>query len=592
MKCGRELDRHSGEWVRKHNDRDVSGYWISLLMCPWVSAQYVLDKQQSMSEEQFANFVLGQPYIGRGNVLTREMFVQNLTSDVNPMDARVVIGVDTGVAINYVCANRYGTFFYDKCSDYAPIRNLLLRWPNAVAVIDQGGDIIGPRKLREEFPNRVFLCFFRADRKNDELVTWNDEDGTVTCDRNRMIQLVVDEFAEKRMPVYGTEAEWHDYLSEWLGMYRTVEECVLQTPVHRWNKPSSGRCDYPFCFSGDTLVSTSTGDVPICHVKVGDMVLTRKGYRKVLWSGLTRKNAGVYEFKTKSTSVIATRDHRMYTKEKGFDKVDVGDTIYVCKRNTQQLTASGSPDTQNPARETTGSTFKDSLTGSANRFIATCTLRAWDTYQMALSSTTRTAIQPTIVLRTLTLMERGQHQSMHATELWATADPAKRARMQPEGYSEKKFAWHRSAEGRRAMSERAKNQYRGTITCQLCGTVAEVKRKVRSTVLPGAGGLSHQETGEPPTLVTERVTSVSTALDRDVYDIEVEGEHEFFANGILVHNCQVYARVGLSRFIESRASLIPARLVVRLHGSRCFRGRQAGVPAVSCDHKSGTVVFP
>jgi hypothetical protein len=246
MKCGRELDRHSGEWVRKHNDRDVSGYWISLLMCPWVSAQYVLDKQQSMSEEQFANFVLGQPYIGRGNVLTREMFVQNLTSDVNPMDARVVIGVDTGVAINYVCANRYGTFFYDKCSDYAPIRNLLLRWPNAVAVIDQGGDIIGPRKLREEFPNRVFLCFFRADRKNDELVTWNDEDGTVTCDRNRMIQLVVDEFAEKRMPVYGTEAEWHDYLSEWLGMYRTVEESVLQTPVHRWNKPSSGRCDFPF----------------------------------------------------------------------------------------------------------------------------------------------------------------------------------------------------------------------------------------------------------------------------------------------------------------------------------------------------------
>jgi hypothetical protein len=41
-----------------------------------------------------------------------------------------------------------------------------------------------------------------------------------------------------------------------------------------------------------------------------------------------------------------------------------------------------------------------------------------------------------------------------------------------------------------------------------------------------------------------------------VYDLEVEGEHEFFANGILVHNCQVYARVGLSRFIESRASLI------------------------------------
>jgi vacuolar-type H+-ATPase subunit F/Vma7 len=37
-------------------------------------------------------------------------------------------------------------------------------------VIDQGGDIIGPRKLREKYPNRVYLCFFRQDRKNDKLV--------------------------------------------------------------------------------------------------------------------------------------------------------------------------------------------------------------------------------------------------------------------------------------------------------------------------------------------------------------------------------------------------------------------------------------
>lgn len=245
-KCGKELDRKVGQWVARKQS-DISGYWISLLMCPWITAQYVLGKQQTMSEEQFTNFVLGQPYVGRGNVLTREMFVQNLTSDVNPQDARPIIGVDTGIGINYVVANKHGTFFYDKCSDYAPIRNLLLRWPNAIAVIDQGGDIIGPRKLREEFPNRVYLCYFRADRKNDTLITWNDDDGTVTCDRNRMIQIVVDEFAEKRMPVYGTEAEWHDYLSEWLGMYRTVEESILQTPVFRWNKPSSGRADFPFC---------------------------------------------------------------------------------------------------------------------------------------------------------------------------------------------------------------------------------------------------------------------------------------------------------------------------------------------------------
>lgn len=245
-RCKSELNRRKGQWVRRWQDKDISGYWIPALVAPWITAQQILDKKKGYSEEQFANFVLGQPYIGRGNVLTKQAFMQNLTDKVNPQDTRPIIGVDTGVGINYVVGNKYGTFFYDRCDSYEPIRNLLRRWPNSIAIIDQGGDIIGPRKLREEFQNRVFLCFFASDRKNDELIRWNDLDGTVVADRNKMIQLVVDEFTERRMPVYGKEADWYDYWLEWSGMYRTVEENALGIPVFRWNKPSSGRCDYPF----------------------------------------------------------------------------------------------------------------------------------------------------------------------------------------------------------------------------------------------------------------------------------------------------------------------------------------------------------
>lgn len=246
IKCTQLLERRHGEWVKSVENATYSGYHIPLLIAPWVSAKYVLDKQKEYSEEQFANFVLGEPYVGRKNVLTRQAFFQNLTPDVNSQGSRMVIGVDTGVGINLVCGNQEGLFYYDKSENYDKLKALLKANPTAIAVIDQGGDIIGPRQLREEFPGRVFLCFFRRDRKNDQLVQWSDKDGTVTADRNKLIQLVVDEFTERRIPLNGTESEWYDVWLEWQGMYRTLETSDVGPDVHEWHKPSSGRCDYPF----------------------------------------------------------------------------------------------------------------------------------------------------------------------------------------------------------------------------------------------------------------------------------------------------------------------------------------------------------
>lgn len=244
--CGKELNRRKGRWAKRWNDKEVSGYWISLLMCPWVNAQTILQKKKEMSEDQFTNFVLGKAFIGKGNVITKQMFFQNLVDKVNPQDTRPIIGVDTGAEINYVVGNKYGLFYYNKCQSYGELERLLQRWPNAVMVIDQGGDIIGPRALREKYPNRVFLCFFRQDRKNDQIIQWNDTDGTVVADRNKLIQLVIDEFTEKRIPIWGQEADWWDVWTEFAGMYRTSDENSMGVMVHQWNKPPSGRCDYPF----------------------------------------------------------------------------------------------------------------------------------------------------------------------------------------------------------------------------------------------------------------------------------------------------------------------------------------------------------
>jgi hypothetical protein len=245
LKCGKELNRAKGRWVRKFRDKDVSGYWIPLLIAPWVTAKDVVKKKAEMTEDQFTNFVLGQPYVGRGNVLTQAQLMQNLVDDTNPQDARPIIGVDTGETIWYTIGNKYGLYFYDTCKDYSVLESLLIKYPKAIMIIDQGGDIIGPRKLREKYPNRVFLCYFVGNRNNDELIKWNDEDGSVVVDRDRLIQLVVDEFSERRIPLWGKEADWYDYWLHWTRLYRTQEENALGVMKFHWAK-SSVPCDFPF----------------------------------------------------------------------------------------------------------------------------------------------------------------------------------------------------------------------------------------------------------------------------------------------------------------------------------------------------------
>ncbi|MFA6171981.1 MAG: phage terminase large subunit family protein [Patescibacteria group bacterium] len=237
-KCKKELspdDRRKGQWVKKYSKREISGYWIPLLICPWVSAKEIIGYQKEKSEEYFYNKVLGLPYVGGGNKLTKAYLLQNLTKDIltPPNNERIVIGIDTGKHLHYVIGGKYGIFYYDVATPtedndkdpYNDIRALMNRWPKAIAVIDQGGDLIGSRKLREDYPGRVFLCSYGADRKTKELVRWgkNDEHGAVIADRNRMIQIVVDEFIDKRIPLQGTEKDFYDYWLHWNNLTRVKE---------------------------------------------------------------------------------------------------------------------------------------------------------------------------------------------------------------------------------------------------------------------------------------------------------------------------------------------------------------------------------
>jgi hypothetical protein len=105
-------------------------------------------------------------------------------------------------------------------------------------VADQGGDLIGIRKLQAKYPGRVFLVWYRADQKKQELIKWGEgeEYGKVVADRNRLIQLFIDEMLDKRITFNGTESEWQEYITHWMNIYRTWEENSLGVREFKWER--------------------------------------------------------------------------------------------------------------------------------------------------------------------------------------------------------------------------------------------------------------------------------------------------------------------------------------------------------------------
>ena len=179
---------------------------------------------------------LGEPYINPNDTLTLDSLVKCLSKDVNEQKGRIVIGVDTGHNIYYTLTNKDGVFFHGYCESveenagrtpnydpYNEIDSLMGQvYKNGILVADQGGDLIGIRKLQAKYPGRVFLCWFTKETKTKELMRWGEKEeyGKVLVDRNRMIQMVVDSIKETRLTFNGTQEDWQPFFDHALNAYR------------------------------------------------------------------------------------------------------------------------------------------------------------------------------------------------------------------------------------------------------------------------------------------------------------------------------------------------------------------------------------
>lgn len=236
-----DSDRIKGVWKNKDGiiwdgeivgDYKFSGWHVSQMMLYNKSAQDIINAFNDPLKDQqyFYNYVLGLPFVGSDDRIDPAVVLRNCVDVVNPQEHRTIIGVDTGTGLHYVLMNKDGVFYYDHKTDLGPtkspydeIRKLLNRFPRSIAVFDQGGELMLTRMLQQEYPGRVFLCFYNKDKKTLELVEWgeNDEYWKVRVDRNRMITLMVEQLRDiGRVRLNGTKEEWTEFASHFGYIYR------------------------------------------------------------------------------------------------------------------------------------------------------------------------------------------------------------------------------------------------------------------------------------------------------------------------------------------------------------------------------------
>jgi hypothetical protein len=336
------------------------------------------------------------------------------------------------------------------------------------------------------------------------------------------------------------------------------------------------------CLVAGTQVETVRGSVPIEHVQRGDLVLTREGYRPVLESGVTADSASLFSIQlSNGVTLTGTANHPVFVHGAGFvpiGKLQPGDAVLLCDQRSLSSTESSSADTQILRGGTYGSTTgpveiidivasEHSIKRSGNSPTAP--------YLKAATSTTETKTPSTT---TSTTWSASQNQSITANtqkihEEESTFCGLPLSAEHPASYTTGKEAQWGAGSIVTGLSEsgRAEDTVHCSAVCAAgnsvaaqhkmhgCArTTAEPQRAAEAgwTTKPGHAHSADNRSSAintcPQSTARAHVLSVIATGRGAVYNLTVAERPEYFANGVLVHNCLYLTRN--FKFHEARKS--------------------------------------
>ena len=226
-------DRIQGQWARKYKNRDISGYYISHLMCPWISARQIQKEYETKTKQYFYNFVLGLPYVGSDIIVNRDVILRNIDEEEN-FQTQNVMGVDVGLRKHYVLGNQQGIFKVGTTDKWEEIEQLIKLYDIETVVIDALPDLTEPRKLRDKYIGKIWLSYYKKEIRKADFVNWDIKTHTVYSDRNKLIQAGIDKLINRQIRFQMKAEELIDYIKHWGSLYKITEKDNLGIERDIW----------------------------------------------------------------------------------------------------------------------------------------------------------------------------------------------------------------------------------------------------------------------------------------------------------------------------------------------------------------------
>ena len=327
------------------------------------------------------------------------------------------------------------------------------------------------------------------------------------------------------------------------------------------------KATYHRCLVAGTRVMTITGEIAIEDVQIGDLVLTRRGYRRVTDAACTERQAEIWRLEVSDGTVLqGTADHPVWVNGRGWvplSRLTPSDTLMRCPRTRSSSSR---------AFATTATVGTSARVGRqiVKRSTSRSTKRRMARYRVAGTYTTRTitrsiTISPILwlsvlgitcasILITLPRSDRKRRHGMPPKKV----SPGTRSMARKPGRTETRSSAAASSAASRSDPRPIEIAIASARTSASPPGVEPAGWTMRRVSAPGVG-LTFGSTAIRPSDVARAVARaepgpphverlVHETPRQDVFNLTIEGEHEYFANGILTKNCDAlrYVVSGLS----------------------------------------------